>query len=89
MSHVIAIALRSFQLGKEIKRKGCKPFPLSTQEFLRLKGNNLVAEAEGASAPKPQPGTPSSASPAAPASQPQTAPPLATGGKRQAAKAKP
>ncbi len=89
MSHVIAVALRSFMLGKEIKRKSDKPFPLPTQQFLQLKGRNLVAEAEGEQAPKPQPGTASSASPAAPASQPQTAPSLATGGKRQAAKAKP
>lgn len=88
MSHVIAIALRSFQLGKEIKRKGCAPFPLSTQEFRRLEANNLVAEAEAEQTPKPQAGTPSSASPAAPASQPKTAPPLNNGAKPKAAKAK-
>ena len=89
MSHVIAVALRSFQLGTEIKSKKSKPFPLSRNEFLQLQAKKLVAEAEGEEAPKPQPGTPSSASPVGQASTAKTASKSGAGEKPKQAKPKP
>lgn len=89
MSHVIAVALRSFQLGTEIKSKKSKPFPLSRNEFLQLQAKKLVEEAGGDQAPKPQPGTQSSVSPAGPASPAKTASKSADGDKPKQAKPKP
>lgn len=89
MNHVISVALKTFLLGKEMKSKKSPPFPLSRRDFEQLSERGLVAEAKEDQAPKPQAGTQSSASPAAPASPPPTVPPSANGGNRRQKKAKP
>lgn len=81
MSHVNAVALKSFLLGKEVKSKKSPSFPLSEREFGQLKARGLVAEASEEQAPKGQAGAQSSASPAAQASPQKTANKSAAGAK--------
>lgn len=81
MSHVEAVALKSFLLGKQMKSKKSPPFPLSDREFKQLEARGLVAEAGAAQPPKGQAGAQSSASPAGQASQSKTANKSAAGGK--------
>lgn len=45
MAKVIAIALKSFYLGKEVKTRQSKPFEVDEHHFNELKHNGLVARA--------------------------------------------
>lgn len=84
MNYILAKAIRSFQLGKEIKTRRSEPFPLTRSEFIQLQAKKLVEEAGDDVAPKPLAGTPSSALPAGQASPKKTAKESGAGEKRPA-----
>lgn len=82
MTEVLVVALKSFQLGKEIKSRRSNPFVVTRSEFVQLKARGLVAEAPGNDIPKAAAGTSPSASPVVPASLGATANGSEVGAKR-------
>lgn len=83
MNYILAKAVRSFQLGREIKTRKSEPFPLTRSEFIQLQAKKLVEEASDDEAPKSPDGKSSSVSPAGQASPRKTAKASGAGGKHQ------